>query len=91
MKKLLEQPSKYAARGVVRDDKSAAQLKGWGATDEQIFKGDILREDGKQVLAKAVEGTDALVSQLGSCSSCRVTGAWPVLLVMLCIRWFRAS
>lgn len=62
MKKLLEQPSKYAARGVVRNDKAAEQLRGWGASDEQIFKGDILSEDGKQVLPKAVEGTDALVS-----------------------------
>jgi hypothetical protein len=60
MKKLLERDD-YDARGIVRSDKSAKQLKGWGATDDQIFMGDILSENGDAVLQKAIQGCDALV------------------------------
>ena len=58
---LLERPTEYAARGVVRSDKSAAQLRGYGATEEQLIVGDILREGGQGVLQKAMAGADALV------------------------------
>lgn len=61
MKKLLERPSEFSVRGVVRSDKSAAQLRGWGASDGQIVMGDLL-ENGQEVLGKAMAGADALVS-----------------------------
>lgn len=65
MKKLLERPSEFSARGVVRSDKSAAQLRGWGASDEQIVTGDLL-ESGEEVLGKAMAGADALVRAGGA-------------------------
>lgn len=52
MKKLLERPGQFAPRGVVRSDKSAAQLKGYGATDAQLVVADILREGGEAALQK---------------------------------------
>ena len=61
MKKLLERQDRFAPRGVVRSDKSAGQLRGYGATDQQLFVGDILREGGEDVLKRAMEGADALV------------------------------
>ena len=61
MKKLLERQDRFAPRGVVRSDKSAGQLRGYGATDQQLFVGDILREGGEGVLKRAMEGADALV------------------------------
>lgn len=60
MKKLLERPGQFGARGVVRSDKSAQQLRGYGAKDEQLVVGDLLR-DGEAVLQKAMAGADALV------------------------------
>ena len=63
MKKLLERQDRFSPRGVVRSDKSAGQLRGYGATDQQLFVGDILREGGEGVLKRAMEGADALVSE----------------------------
>lgn len=56
MKKLLERPGQFAPRGVVRSDKSAAQLRGYGATDAQLVVADLLREGGEDALKK-VGGT----------------------------------
>ena len=39
---------------------SAKQLKDWGASDNDIFVGDIVTS-GSALLEKAVEGADALV------------------------------
>lgn len=61
MKKLLERQGQFAPRGIVRSDKSAAQLKKYGAVDEQLLVADLLREGGEAALAKAMEGADALV------------------------------
>jgi hypothetical protein len=70
MKKLLERKG-FKAVGVVRNDKSAQQLKGWGASEEQIVQGDILREGGEAVLQRALKGADALVSDFLSTSICK--------------------
>lgn len=61
MKKLLERKEHFDPKGVVRSDKSKSQLKGYGATDEQIFVGDILDEGGQAVLEKAVQNCHAMV------------------------------
>lgn len=74
MKKLLERQDRFAPRGVVRSDKSAGQLRGFGATEQQLFVGDLLREGGEGVLQRAMEGADALVRQLASRSLARGGG-----------------
>lgn len=60
MKKLLQQPQ-YNPVGVVRSEQSAAKLKGYGASDEQILMCDILGQDGEATLDKAMENADKLV------------------------------
>lgn len=61
MKKLLERQDKFSPVGVVRSDNSAKELRGYGATDDQIFVGDLLGDQGKANLQKALKGCDALV------------------------------
>lgn len=80
MKKLLERPDQFAARGVVRNGKSAEQLKGWGASEEQIVMGDILREGGEAALQRAVEGADALVIATSAVPKIKPLSLIPVLL-----------
>ncbi|KAL4428142.1 hypothetical protein ABPG75_002231 [Micractinium tetrahymenae] len=82
MKKLLVRPSDFRARGVVRSDKSAAQLRGWGASDEQIVMGDLL-ENGQEVLSKAMEGADALVIATSAVPKIKPLSLIPVLLAKL--------
>ncbi|KAL4420164.1 hypothetical protein ABPG77_008300 [Micractinium sp. CCAP 211/92] len=82
MKKLLERPSDFKARGVVRSDKSAAQLRGWGASDEQIVMGDLL-ESGEEVLSKAMAGADALVIATSAVPKIKPLSLIPVLLAKL--------
>lgn len=82
MKKLLERPSEFSARGVVRSDKSAAQLRGWGASDEQIVTGDLL-ESGEEVLGKAMAGADALVIATSAVPKIKPLSLIPVLLAKL--------
>lgn len=60
MKKLL-QHSTYHPIGVVRSEKSAAKLKQYGASDEQIVICDIIEENGQATLDKAMVNADKLV------------------------------
>lgn len=83
MKKLLERPADFAPRGVVRSDKSAAQLRGWGASDGQILSGDLLKEGGEGVLQKAVEGADALVIATSAVPVIKKLSLIPVLLAKI--------
>jgi uncharacterized protein YbjT (DUF2867 family) len=83
MKKLLERPSQFAPRGVVRSDKSASQLKGWGATDAQIVNADILREGGEAALAKAMVGADALVIATSAVPKIKPLSLIPVFLAKI--------
>ena len=83
MKKLLERPADFAPRGVVRSDKSAAQLRGWGASEGQILSGDLLKEGGEGVLQKAVEGADALVIATSAVPVIKKLSLIPVLLAKI--------
>ena len=58
--KLLRRPE-FAARGVVRSDRSAKELRGLGAAANQLLVGDIL-EGGQAFMEEALAGADALVS-----------------------------
>ena len=61
MQQLLERSDEFDPVGVVRSGKSAKQLKKWGATEDQIFVGDLLRDGADGVLAAALRDADRLV------------------------------
>eukprot|EP00887_Chlorella_sp_A99_P003271 scaffold9.g3271.t1 len=81
-KQLLAQPAQFAPRGVVRSDKSAAALRGAGASDAQLVVGDLLRE-GEAVLARAMAGADALVISTSAVPKIKPMSMIPVLLAKL--------
>ncbi|PRW44340.1 NAD(P)-binding [Chlorella sorokiniana] len=83
MKKLLERQDRFSPRGVVRSDKSAGQLRGYGATDQQLFVGDILREGGEGVLKRAMQGADALVIATSAVPKINYLSLVPVMLAKL--------
>jgi hypothetical protein len=60
MKQLL-QLEQYQPVGVVRSEKSAAQLRQWGAGSEDVVVADLLEEGGAAALAGALAGAAALV------------------------------
>lgn len=83
MKKLLERSDDYEAVGIVRSDKSAKQLREWGAGDEQIFIGDILAEGGEAVLAEALKGADKLVVCTSAVPKIKPLSLVPVILAKI--------
>lgn len=83
MKKLLERTDEFSPVGVVRSDASAKQLREWGATDDQIFVGDIVREGGEKVLAEALEGADRLVVCTSAVPKIKPLSLVPVILAKI--------
>ena len=83
MKKLLERGDDYEAVGIVRSDKSAKQLKEWGATDAQIFIADILGEGGEAALAEALKGADRLVVATSAVPKIKPFSLVPVILAKI--------
>lgn len=61
MKKLLQDRKEFLPIGVVRSEASAAKLKEYGASDDQIVIGDIIGENGKATLEKAMADSQRLV------------------------------
>ncbi|KAK9906414.1 hypothetical protein WJX75_001479 [Coccomyxa subellipsoidea] len=59
LQKLLAQPDKFEARGVVRNAKSAEKLQGEGVPADKLYVGDIVK--GTEQLKKSLAGADALV------------------------------
>ncbi|BDA46321.1 probable protein TIC 62, chloroplastic at C-terminar half [Coccomyxa sp. Obi] len=59
LQKLLAQPDKFAARGLVRNTKSAEKLQGEGVPADKLYVGDIV--NGTEELKKSLAGSDALV------------------------------
>ena len=79
MQRLLEQPEAFAARGLVRSAKSAAQLRGWGAAEDQVVLGDLLQEGGAAALAHVLEGAEALVIATSAVPKIKPLSLIPVL------------
>lgn len=83
MKKLLDRAGEFAARGVVRNEKSAQQLRGWGAADDQIIMGDILQDGSSVVLKRAMQGADALVIATSAVPKIKPLSLIPVMLAKI--------
>ncbi len=83
MKKLLERSDEYEAVGVLRSEKSARQLKEWGADDSNIFLGDILGDNGASVLAEALKGADRLVVCTSAVPKIKPFSLVPVILAKI--------
>ena len=83
MKKLLERSDEYEAIGVLRSEKSARQLRDWGAEDKNIFLGDILSENGDAVLAEALKGADRLVVCTSAVPKIKPFSLVPVILAKI--------
>lgn len=83
LKKLLERPEDYECVGVVRSDKSARQLRQYGATQEQIIVCDILSNDGPALLAQAMDGADRMVICTSAVPKIKPLSLIPVLLAKI--------
>ncbi|KAH7622231.1 hypothetical protein NADE_004818 [Nannochloris sp. 'desiccata'] len=83
MKKLLERSDEYEAIGILRSEKSARQLKEWGAADSNIFLGDILGDNGAAVLAESLKGADRLVVCTSAVPKIKPFSLVPVILAKI--------
>lgn len=83
MKKLLERSDEFEAVGVLRSEKSARQLREWGAFDANIFLGDILNDNGEAVLAEALKGADRLIVCTSAVPKIKPFSLVPVILAKI--------
>jgi len=82
MKKLLER-DEYFPVGVVRSESSASKLKEFGATEDQIVVGDILGENGKATLEKAMAGSQKLVIATSAVPQIKKLSLIPVIIAKI--------
>jgi len=82
MKTLLD-GEEYQPIGMVRSEKSAAQLREWGASDDQIVVGDVLSEGGVEALAGALAGAAGLIVCTSGVPQIIKRSLVPVLLAKL--------
>jgi hypothetical protein len=82
MKKLLSKGDVQAV-GVVRSEASASKLKEYGASDDQIVIGDILADNGKEMLSSAMEGSHRLVICTSAVPKIKPFSLIPVILAKI--------
>lgn len=59
LQKLLAQPDRFTARGLVRDEQGVKKLESQGVSAQQLFAGDIAEDTA--ALEKSLQGADALI------------------------------
>jgi NAD(P)-dependent dehydrogenase (short-subunit alcohol dehydrogenase family) len=82
-KKLIERKESYDFVGIVRSEEGAEKLREFGACEDSIVVGDILSDDGADVLASAFEGADRLVICTSAVPKIKPLSLIPVFLAKL--------